>query len=812
MTLATDGNTSHDTTPQSQTQALTQKVSSLQIDVNTSHLGTHQARKPGTSNTGRDLEMLADPFRRQYLMSDGAEPKFDMNDTWNGDGSSESSKLFSTKDNRTSEKSVGGTIDKYGSGNYDKLPPTLVEFSHECSNETVNTIEQKWQSVAKCTITQKTAHTDHSESAAIATESNLMSRDVASTMDSHASSRVSDSDTKNVSPWDSGVSNPFLSCDQRCGEATTYPCSCDEKCVVYMTCCEDLPKTCPEIYYLALTKFGHLMSSSVRCDTTLAVFVVESCPKRPRDKNTEVRSLPTQTDCEYGSRTVCSLSDILLGAPVTDYNTGIIFANTSIYGCNKPGKSHSPSQTRPSAIATWETQIGTVDRRSPVKVANVPQEMDLDMYSYVPPKSHPSSAGSLCYTNWHLACVKGISIHLENRPGTCNTSVIEYYQKRRYYRFITEAELNVTREFCGYCLARYQRSMEQGERFFLSGFKVLISLADKPGQVLYNIHEDTKRLPKPVPWSSWTCDLEDPAWHGQDSPRCRVLQCDRRYILTSDGFCRKAAEVDIAIQDDILVKGKKCRLDRVALVQFLTCYVLEFYKLKATDKPFRFYQTYDSRPNISLLAIRMEMFFEGEPFETHLMDLSRTFDTFYQTLLYFARYHCVTSEGEQGGNQSRAEIYSSTLLSQQSYAANPSKTREKEDVSATGNKNCNKTYPLDPFFVSLCAQVDPFDKSLNDEIKCAMRIDSLMLETDILVNDCLTTGDSLKCIKKEDAAYTSNGRKNCNNISMVYLIALTIILRLWQEKLIGIELKKKQEVNVDIVLIHDLKTARTEIN
>ena len=99
------------------------------------------------------------------------------------------------------------------------------------------------------------------------------------------------------------ISNYSVSCEQRCGESTNYPCSCDKKCLVHKTCCEDMAHACPALFRLAVTKFDWLLSAAVRCDAITSVFTVESCPQRSSESGTQtsegVNSFKNFTFCTF---------------------------------------------------------------------------------------------------------------------------------------------------------------------------------------------------------------------------------------------------------------------------------------------------------------------------------------------------------------------------------------------------------------------------------------------------------------------------------------------------------------------------------
>ncbi|KAI8783423.1 hypothetical protein BgiBS90_015039, partial [Biomphalaria glabrata] len=123
-----------------------------------------------------------------------------------------------------------------------------------------------------------------------------------------------------------------LSCSNRCRQ--TIPrlyirdyihCSCDVRCPVYRSCCEDFQTECPLVHKESLKRFGHMLDLQVDCLELTNTFAIVGCPH--------------QTNYTKKWINQDSFSDVLDNTPVTDVATGLVFANMDIYNCNTLSRS-----------------------------------------------------------------------------------------------------------------------------------------------------------------------------------------------------------------------------------------------------------------------------------------------------------------------------------------------------------------------------------------------------------------------------------------------------------------------------------------
>ncbi|KAK3782852.1 hypothetical protein RRG08_002482 [Elysia crispata] len=220
-----------------------------------------------------------------------------------------------------------------------------------------------------------------------------------------------------------------------------------------------------------------------------AVFMVETCPLGLHTEGDDLSQNPVYVasdenpdDMEKGK--ALSLSEILSNAPVTDFETGIIYANASIYDCNKQNKSSSFSQTLSGIVQAWNTQIGTAHQVTPDRIEDLNTQLDLSAYSYIPRNSPIMMSSSLCYSEETIACISMLSIEYGVQDLTCNRTVSSYYISREHYLTLSlQHRVKVLDKICAVCLSEYQRAKEHGNRYFLTGFKVLMALSESPDRV-----------------------------------------------------------------------------------------------------------------------------------------------------------------------------------------------------------------------------------------------------------------------------------------------------------------------------------------
>ncbi|GFS09009.1 hypothetical protein ElyMa_001287700 [Elysia marginata] len=569
-----------------------------------------------------------------------------------------------------------------------------------------------------------------------------------------------------------------MSCSQRCGEDASYPCSCNERCVVHKTCCRDLATTCPDVYSLALVKFRHLLSVAVGCDTMTSVLMVQSCPKIKGDRNPKQKTLINNKNSQnvYNGKEI--MSNILSNAPVTDYESGIIYKNSSIYECNQQNKFAGISQTSAVSTKAWVIQVGIFQENR--YRMNHEQQLDMSTYSYIPPASPLLTSASLCYTQETLSCISKFFAAFSVQETFCNTSVSDYYKLRKNMLSIPREYELIADHICDVCLSSYQNAPGLGDRHFLYGFRVLMSMSRIPGYAVFDVPEDLRGdgFKQPVPWWSWTCEISD-RMDLESSKSCRVSQCDPRFFLTKDGLCRMGVIAEFSVQEKVLFKGKTCRIDPHAFARATEC-LTKIYKLVATAKPYRNFQIYNHRAGTNVTVVRAEMYFDTPTFEDQFMALIMDYNTFYAAMLVFAQNHCLFKE-------ERARKMSTTHDSSFGPLLNRTFGTSRVTTAATGDifsyaQYLKMTEMSKRFFLKICLQTGSINEDLDDDaLSCNFDTDFFSLDDKQTMNELVSKVEDSQCVEAEAGHSKSDAVRaflsptvHCLSVKAVLLIVTLI--------------------------------------
>ncbi|GFS10835.1 hypothetical protein ElyMa_001332600 [Elysia marginata] len=570
---------------------------------------------------------------------------------------------------------------------------------------------------------------------------------------------------------DDRVSNKFNSCYLRCGEDNNYPCSCAQKCVVNLNCCEDFADKCPALLDLALSNFDHLLFASVRCDDRLAVFMVDSCqsifnedPRPSRENNTYSNNIPSVIASQQSTKSettykVSSIQGVLLNAPLTDCTTGIVYANASIYECNRRNPQNNFTQGKG---VTWLTYFGTKNNTIPKTVKTLHERLDLESYSYMPPESHPVISGSMCYNKRTVSCILRLSNRLGLQHVACNMSVGDYYQSRMdlLTKFWTDKLL--AEHVCASCILEYQVSSGQGGRNAVTGFKVLASLSESLGKVSFDTSGTSYQVgrQRQVPWRTVTCDVPDsPVLAETEENRtttCQTLNCEKDFWLILDGACKKAVSLELQLLSDVKFHGQTCQIIPEKFFSAAACYLRRFHALVETTKPIRVSRGFDTEQQINVTIIRAAMYFEVDNFEDLLYDLSYMYEPFLAAMLVYVENYCYT--------KSQHSYLSSTQQPKGSMvkAWDPSNLPN----NSIGFKYCLAFYDYE--------DSTPDDHLLECYISNEYRN---KLRPGRQRKAVISKAKGLKCLREESDGLTSKGVHFCPPNVFVYVINFMLLYR-----------------------------------
>ncbi|GFR66850.1 hypothetical protein ElyMa_003692200 [Elysia marginata] len=362
----------------------------------------------------------------------------------------------------------------------------------------------------------------------------------------------------------------------------------------------------------------------------------------------------------------------------------------------------------------------------------------------------------------------------------CNTSVSDYYKLRKNMLSIpTEYDL-IADHICDVCLSNYHKGPGVGDRHFLSGFRVLMSMSRIPGYAVYDVPEDLRgdSFKQPIPWWSWTCEISD-RMDLEASKSCRVSQCDPRFFLTKDGLCRMGVIAEFSVQEKVLFKGKTCRIDPHAFARATEC-LTKIYKLVATAKPYRNFQIYNHRAGINVTVVRAEMYFDTLTFENQFTALSRDYNTFYAAILVFAQNHCLFKE-ERARKMSTTQASSSGPLLNRTFGTSRVTTAARGDIFSYA-QDLKMTEMSERFLLKVCLQTGSINEDLDDDVvSCNFNSDLILPDDKVTMNELVSTVEDSQCVEAETGHSKSDAVRaflsptvHCLSVMAASLIATLI--------------------------------------
>ncbi|KAI8783424.1 hypothetical protein BgiBS90_015040 [Biomphalaria glabrata] len=253
-------------------------------------------------------------------------------------------------------------------------------------------------------------------------------------------------------------------------------CSCDVRCPVYRSCCEDFPTECPLVYKESLKRFGHMLDLQVDCLELTNTFAIVGCPH--------------QTNYTRKWINQDSLSDILDNTPVTDVTTGLVFANMDIYNCNMPGRSN--------LTLKWNIFATLEDSKKESYITELYKPLKLFAPCYVAPMYGEEM--SKCNPN---------SISL------CNNSILLQRQCQAFLPFSLLKNMVKNYNLCKAC------SVSAHLSFYYSKFDFLANVSIFPDKLLcLNYYS---------PWKEAKCDMSPNATLSK--AQCHIVRCGLPYYL-----------------------------------------------------------------------------------------------------------------------------------------------------------------------------------------------------------------------------------------------------------------------------------------
>ncbi|GFO37232.1 reverse transcriptase/ribonuclease h/methyltransferase [Plakobranchus ocellatus] len=388
-----------------------------------------------------------------------------------------------------------------------------------------------------------------------------------------------------------------FTCEGRCDNKMSFPCSCSATCVFYGTCCENLSLDCPRVWEKGQFLYDQIRGSAFVCDADLKIYKIVSCPgligsKEVGSSNSEtpmmgienagnnvVNTTPETKDSTMSISTSLTEADkqiqeplwqrlikALTAGPFTDSNTGLTFTSKAIYDC----LGMSPKTAMPWSLKFRYNSI------SPIKLEDVDDFQHLE--EYYPEFDKNIFKAHLCLPNLIDTCkptadIEKVSERNENKCKNITAIVSSSDETRKFYR----------NRFCAYCNEETHRSyallttnrmpMREPELF------VLMSMSDSKFNFELIMHHALTR--DPFPWTQAQCSLPDPisistglhvdsrSSESGEPSICSATCGDSRFTLGSDGVCRARHLALLAVADDGLTR--LCPSAVTGLAKFLAC-------------------------------------------------------------------------------------------------------------------------------------------------------------------------------------------------------------------------------------------------
>ncbi|GFO33958.1 hypothetical protein PoB_006046300 [Plakobranchus ocellatus] len=75
-----------------------------------------------------------------------------------------------------------------------------------------------------------------------------------------------------------------FTCQGRCGEKISFPCSGSATCYLYDTCCDNMAQDCPHILNEGRARFNHIRTADITC-SKYSIYIIETCPRSANEND-----------------------------------------------------------------------------------------------------------------------------------------------------------------------------------------------------------------------------------------------------------------------------------------------------------------------------------------------------------------------------------------------------------------------------------------------------------------------------------------------------------------------------------------------
>ncbi|GFO33955.1 hypothetical protein PoB_006046000 [Plakobranchus ocellatus] len=443
---------------------------------------------------------------------------------------------------------------------------------------------------------------------------------------------------------DIAVSLFTFTCQGRCGEKISFPCSCSVTCYLYDTCCDNMAQDCPHILNEGRARFNHIRTADIAC-SKYSIYIIETCPHSAKENDgqkdidtanmmgkvsgkentslgfkkmflpqndttvkTEALNYLNSTDSvrsdenpklSIAQRLIAALSN----APVTDSVTGVTFINRTIYDChNMPDSTALP----------WPMRLNYTFV-NPTKLENFHFMQKLNEYE--PDFSLITFKAHLCQNGMTKTCngtaTLGMLTEIYREKCEKITAVVKALSPT-YYRNI----------FCALCsearnITEYSLFKPHNVNFKGPVLHILMSLSHSNVITMKANNAFASGTSVLLPWSTVKCPIQNQKSLELISDRgnsesdsrtlCSVTCHHKSFQVRSDGICKADHEALLAIADDGL--APLCPAAITGMAQFFVCSLKnEIESLSTADFSTPSVSVvFDSRLNRNLYVVKIRM-------------------------------------------------------------------------------------------------------------------------------------------------------------------------------------------------------------
>ncbi|RUS71000.1 hypothetical protein EGW08_021235 [Elysia chlorotica] len=417
----------------------------------------------------------------------------------------------------------------------------------------------------------------------------------------------------------------ITSCRDRCGDDRSSPCSCSEICLVNGNCCSDLEIECPTLARTGRSKFSHLLQVEVECSSATNTFMVVSCPgglesnKHVSHKDSINRILATNHDnatVEDQSEYPVSQTDesslgpdvqftqsffsLVLGAPITDLSTSLVFKNRSIALCNGVNQSD---------ILPWKVIVRLVQTEKPKNLEDIEKFTDSRVFLYTAPDIPETSAGSPCLQKAIDQCAEQwVSVRPELRDlcfngGITYYSLLEFKPASGAYRTMFYKNF-----YCLLCSTGSDEGASPVADFSTTGRTFRLSLvASFSSSGLLEISKVSSNIKSFSTWDALKCSISTT---DQGELQCRDFECDKDTEIKVEDSCKKFAQVQFAISSGNCIFDMSQIMEK-KLFTLIKCYLETFDNAIFKTGNARFDTVYDKRLSLPLLRMFVDVYYKS---------------------------------------------------------------------------------------------------------------------------------------------------------------------------------------------------------